>query len=141
MCACALARALSWLRYCTYVGGKALLGAWTYCTVKPSARKHTLWASISFEQCCSPLVTTQASRTCFVAGQAQHIFLLLALKWQQGEEGRAREQLEGRSFSVQHLRKEKEGLTFQTFLRGAAQQPPAKQVLLRRRRMTLMMLA
>jgi len=52
-----------------------------YLTSKPSARRHTLWASISFTQsgCSSPLNTTHSSLACLVSGQQQHIFLPLLI--------------------------------------------------------------
>ena len=48
-----------------------------YLTVNPSPRKHSLCNSISLWQSASssPLDKMHASRTCFVSGQQQQIFL------------------------------------------------------------------
>ena len=47
-----------------------------YLTSNPSARRHSLCASINFIQstCSSPLNTTHSSRAFFVSGQQQQIF-------------------------------------------------------------------
>lgn len=42
--------------------------------LKPSARRHVLWASIHFVQASSPCSTMHSSRSFFVSGQAQQIF-------------------------------------------------------------------
>ena len=43
--------------------------------MKPSDRRHALWASIALSQLSRPFSTTQRSLICFVSGQLQQIFL------------------------------------------------------------------
>ena len=48
-----------------------------YLTMKPSSRRHLLWASISAAQLSWPFSNTHKSRAFFVSGQLQHIFFPL----------------------------------------------------------------
>jgi hypothetical protein len=77
-----------------------------YSTVKPSLLRHTLCASISTLQNSSPRPTTQASRTFFVSGQEQHIFLQGRKPLKKGRGG----ELDG---------KKKEGTGVCVFIQGA----------------------
>ena len=46
-----------------------------YFTSKPSARRHTLCASMTSAHAASPFITIHSSRTFFVSGHEQQIFL------------------------------------------------------------------
>ena len=46
-----------------------------YFTVKPSARKQSLWASMNCLQASSPFCIMHSSRNFLVSGQLQQIFL------------------------------------------------------------------